>query len=180
MDMLLSQPQERFLPEHIQGEYTRPGKPSGVSKIEDIGEDHRHYLRLSITNAWQKLNEYYAKLGESPLYAAAIILHPGLGMRYLEVNWTTEEQLVWVRDAKMGLSGYLDRLYHDYRPQWAEDQQKAIVETTSAPSIPQRTHEDSVFTRWVKNRTARTTVTGSELERYLRLEPQETDDPIEW
>uniref|UniRef100_A0A0D2Y8C4 Uncharacterized protein n=1 Tax=Fusarium oxysporum (strain Fo5176) TaxID=660025 RepID=A0A0D2Y8C4_FUSOF len=52
--------------------------------------------------AWQKLNEYYTKLGDSPLFAASIILHPSLGMNYLEVNWASEEQLVWVRDAKIG------------------------------------------------------------------------------
>jgi hypothetical protein len=32
----------------------------------------------------------------------------------------------------------------------------------------------------VKSRTAKTTAMGSELERYLQLEPQETEDPIEW
>jgi hypothetical protein len=37
-----------------------------------------------------------------------------------------------------------------------------------------------VFKQWVKSRTAKTTTMGSELERYLRLEPQETEDPIEW
>jgi hypothetical protein len=37
-----------------------------------------------------------------------------------------------------------------------------------------------MFKQWVKSRTAKTTRTGSELERYLRLEPQETEDPIEW
>lgn len=87
---------------------------------------------------------------------------------------------MWVRDAKIGLSGYLDRWYPDHRPQWAEDQQRAIAETTSTPCISQKTHEDGKFKQWVKSRTARTTATGSELERYLRLEPQEIDDPIEW
>jgi hypothetical protein len=43
-------------------------------------------LRLSITTAWQKLDEYYAKLGESLSFAASIILHPALGMSYLEAN----------------------------------------------------------------------------------------------
>ncbi|KAJ3455461.1 hypothetical protein MRS44_016943 [Fusarium solani] len=37
-----------------------------------------------------------------------------------------------------------------------------------------------VFKQWVKNRTAKTTAMSSELERYLRLEPQEIEDPIEW
>jgi hypothetical protein len=36
----------------------------------------------------------YTKLGESPLFAASIILYPSLGMSYLEVNWASEEQLV--------------------------------------------------------------------------------------
>jgi len=85
------------------------GKLSGSLGIDDMGKDHRHYLRLSIMTAWQKLNEYYTKLGDSPLFAASIILHPSLGMNYLEVNWASEEQLVWVRDAKIGLSDYLDR-----------------------------------------------------------------------
>jgi hypothetical protein len=37
-----------------------------------------------------------------------------------------------------------------------------------------------MFKQWVKSRTAKTRVMGSGLERYLRLEPQETEDLIEW
>ncbi|EGU83980.1 hypothetical protein FOXB_05506 [Fusarium oxysporum f. sp. conglutinans Fo5176] len=154
------------------------GKPSGSSAVDDMGKDHRRYLRLSIITAWQKLNEYYTKLGESPLFAASIILNPSLGMSYLEVNWASEEQLVWVRDAKIGLSDYLDRWYRCNRP--VDEQRGVIIETTASPSVLQRTPVDSIFKQWVKSRTAKTTVTGSELERYLRLEPQETEDPIEW
>ncbi|RKK80768.1 hypothetical protein BFJ71_g15816 [Fusarium oxysporum] len=154
------------------------GKPSGSSAVDDMGKDHRRYLRLSIITAWQKLNEYYTKLGESPLFAASIILNPSLGMSYLEVNWASEEQLVWVRDAKIGLSDYLDRWYRCNRP--VDEQRGAIIETTASPSVLQRTPVDSIFKQWVKSRTAKTTVTGSELERYLQLEPQETEDPIEW
>jgi hypothetical protein len=143
-----------------------------------MGKDHRRYLRLSIVTAWQKLNEYYTKLGESPLFAASIILHPSLGMSYLKVNWASEEQLMWVRDAKIGLSNYLDRWYRCNRP--VDEQQKAIAETVTSPSVPRKTSQASVFKQWVKSRTAKTTTMGSELERYLRLEPQETEDPIEW
>ncbi|RKK60348.1 hypothetical protein BFJ69_g17231 [Fusarium oxysporum] len=142
-----------------------------------MGKDHRRYLRLSIITAWQKLNEYYTKLGQSPLLAASIILHSSLGMSYLEVNWASEEQLVWARDAKNGLSDYLDRWYRCNRP--VDEQRGAIVETTASPSIPQRTPVDSMLKQWVKSRTANTKVMGSELERYLQLEPQETEDPIE-
>jgi hypothetical protein len=55
-------------------------------------------------------------------------------MSYLEVNWASEEQLVWVRDAKIGLSDYLDRWYCCCRP--VDEQQKAIVEIATSPSVP--------------------------------------------
>jgi hypothetical protein len=84
--MPLPKPQEGSLPDHIQEEYTRTSKLSSMSKIQDIREDYRRYLRLCITTAWQKLNKYYTKLGDSPLFATAIILHPGLGIRYLEAS----------------------------------------------------------------------------------------------
>jgi hypothetical protein len=75
-------------------QYDGSDKPSGSSGLADIGKDHRRYLRLSIITAWQKLNEYYTKLGESPLFAASIILHPSLGISYLEVNWASEAACV--------------------------------------------------------------------------------------
>ncbi|EXK25883.1 hypothetical protein FOMG_17497 [Fusarium oxysporum f. sp. melonis 26406] len=179
MDIYPRKSMQSSLPSHGSGQCDEgPGKSSGSSGIDDMGKDHRRYLRLSIITAWQKLNEYYTKLGESPLFAASIILHPSLGMSYLEVDWASEEQLVWVRDAKIGLSDYLDRWYRCSRP--VDEQQKAIVETATSPSVPRKTSEASVFRQWVKSRTAKTTATGSELERYLRLEPQETEDPIEW
>ena len=41
-------------------------------------------------------------------------------------------------------------------------------------------YKDSIFKQSVKSRIAKITVMGSELERYLQLEPQETEDLIEW
>lgn len=130
------------------------GKAGGSSGVEGMGEDHRRYMRLSITTAWQKLDEYYTKLGESPLFAASIILHPALGMTYLEMNWATEEQLVWVRDAKIGLSDYFERWYCGRgRTAAAGEQQIAIVESAPSLGVPRKAHEDSAFKQWVKSKT---------------------------
>ncbi|KAM3519811.1 hypothetical protein MY4038_009655 [Beauveria bassiana] len=179
VDLPSQRPQERVMPEHVSGTYTRPGRPAGVSAVADIGDDHRRYLRLCIMNAWQKLNEYYTKLGDSPLFAASIILHPGLGIRYLEINWATEEQLVWVRDAKTGLSRYIDKWY---RPSVLQGSCEA---STRGPApmqsvAPDKPHEASDFKQWVMSRTSRATAAGSELDRYMRLESQETKDPVRW
>ncbi|KAH7142280.1 hypothetical protein DER46DRAFT_581692 [Fusarium sp. MPI-SDFR-AT-0072] len=92
---------------------------------------------------WQKLNEYYTKLGDSPLFAASIILHPSLGMNYLEVNWASEEQLVWVRDAKIGLSDYLNRWYRCSRP--VDERQKMIMDTSTSLSVLRKTTEASMI-----------------------------------
>ncbi|KAH7230948.1 hypothetical protein BKA59DRAFT_409458, partial [Fusarium tricinctum] len=50
----------------------------------------------SINNYWLKLNEYYSLLGQSPLYLAAIILHPRWNVSWLKANWTSYKQLVWL------------------------------------------------------------------------------------
>ncbi|KAJ0136604.1 Low-affinity methionine permease [Fusarium oxysporum f. sp. albedinis] len=91
-----------------------------------------------------KLNEYYDKLGESPLFAAAIILHPRFGISWLEATWVSEEQLAWVRGAKVELR-------------------------ITLPTINSKT-----------KKAFATSSSIGELERYLRLEPQDTQDAIQW
>jgi hypothetical protein len=46
------------------------------------------YIATSLDNCWSKLDEYYKMLDDTPVYAAAIVLHPGQGWRYLELKWT--------------------------------------------------------------------------------------------
>ncbi|KAF6525626.1 hypothetical protein HZS61_011421 [Fusarium oxysporum f. sp. conglutinans] len=101
------------LPEHSQAEYAAFDKPpaSKISQKSSLPADHRAYIRASINNGWKKLDEYYSKLGEFPLFAAAVILHPRFGISWLEATWATEEQLAWVRDAKAGIKDYFARWY---------------------------------------------------------------------
>src|SRR6478735_8516619 len=133
-------------------------------------------IRASINNGWKKLNEYYDKLGESPLFAAAIILHPRFGISWLEATWVSEEQLTWVRDAKAGIKDYFTR--------WYDANQGLCEETTKYDAAPRTMgQEDDQYTQWINSKTKKAFATGGsvgELERYLRLEPQDTQDAIEW
>ncbi|KAK4058953.1 hypothetical protein Purlil1_14417 [Purpureocillium lilacinum] len=88
---------ESVLPEHSRSEYLTMGKSpaSEISQKNTLPADHRAFIRTSINNGWKKLDEYYSKLGESPLFAAAIILHPRFGLGWLEATWVAEEQLAW-------------------------------------------------------------------------------------
>jgi hypothetical protein len=132
----------------------------------------RASIKASINNAWIKLNEYYTLLGQSPLFAASIILNPDLGLQWLEANWTSPEQLQWLRDAKDGIKNYFERWYSN-----DDDASEESIFTTPS-STPQP--EKSRFEQWVKSRQPKLSATGSELERYYRLEPEQVNDPIQW
>ena len=166
------------LPEHSQTEYTGADKPLPyeISQKSSLPADHRAYIRASINNGWKKLDEYYSKLGESPLFAAAVILHPRFGISWLEATWVTEEQLAWVRDAKAGVKNYFARWY--YAKQHKDDGQSDL-----AFSSMKTDSEDDHYTQWINSRTKKTFATSgrvSELDKYFRLEPQDTQEPIQW
>ncbi|KJZ68419.1 hypothetical protein HIM_12196 [Hirsutella minnesotensis 3608] len=142
--------------------------------MSSLPADHRAYIRASINNGWKKLDEYYNKLGDSPLFAAAVILHPRFGISWLEATWVTEEQLAWVRDAKVGMKDYFARWYQTNQQNDTEQSKPASMATGK---------EDDHYTQWINSRTKKASATSgsiSELDKYLRLEPQDTQDPIQW
>ncbi|KAK5994684.1 Putative AC9 transposase-like protein [Cladobotryum mycophilum] len=163
------------LPEHTRKEYT-----TQAQRINCLRGDSRQYLRVSITNAWQKLNEYYIRLGDSPLYAASVILHPSFGYRWLEDRWNSEEQLVWLRDAKEGLANYWARWYenrHEEGPTEAAPLQGAFQHLIG---LQEKEPEKSNYTQWLETTAAVPTNRATELERYYSLGPMQLHDPIAW
>lgn len=56
------------------------------------------YIVVNLNAAWDKLNEYYSKLDETPVYYAAVALHPSMRWDYFEKEW--EEHPDWVEKAK--------------------------------------------------------------------------------
>ncbi|KAF5701051.1 hypothetical protein FMUND_14060 [Fusarium mundagurra] len=105
-----SQFNEDALPVHSREDYLQDDARS-VSNIASMEDQERASIKASINNAWIKLNEYYTLLGRSPLFAASVVLNPDLGLRWLETNWTSPEQLQWLRDAKDGIKVYFERWY---------------------------------------------------------------------
>jgi hypothetical protein len=65
-------------------------------------------LCTGINLGWQKLNEYYELTDDSPVYAAAVILHPAYTWKRLRSKWkgrpdwtTTAEifiRALWLKD----------------------------------------------------------------------------------
>ncbi|KAJ3577745.1 hypothetical protein NPX13_g2821 [Xylaria arbuscula] len=151
-------------------------------RTESLSDKSKLYFRLSILNGWKKLNEYYTKLEESPLYAASVILHPGLGFRWLEEQWSSPTQLLWLHSAKDRLYEYWERWYRDGQPASAS-RPSTTGEDLFGLRERQPTSETTQFEDWVHSRSRSSTQNDSELDRYLQLNPtqlQNVSNPLAW
>ena len=163
---------EASLPENTRSDYTVILAPKQISLRDRLTEHYQAAIRQALDSCWGKLNSYYTKLGQSPLYAAAVILHPRLGLRYLEANWDQRE---WIQEAKDGLKGYLERWYHP-----AGESETSQPEQQSQLQQQSRECEEDQYDQWINSRVPSIDAVGNELERYLGLGPQDTDDAIQW
>ncbi|OAA63224.1 transposase [Akanthomyces lecanii RCEF 1005] len=68
------------------------------STAEDY-PDPEHF-KININLGWDKLNEYYTKLDETPVYYASAILNPVSRWGYFENTWTDAAQRPWLQKAK--------------------------------------------------------------------------------
>ncbi|KAJ0129511.1 Uncharacterized protein HZ326_27397 [Fusarium oxysporum f. sp. albedinis] len=72
----------------------------------------------------------------------------------------------------------------DYFTRWYDANQGLCEETTKYDAAPRTMgQEDDQYTQWINNKTKKAFATGGsvgELENYLRLEPQDTQDAIQW
>ena len=75
-----------------------------------------HHFSTNINLGWQKLNEYYSLLENSPVYIAALVLHPAIKWRYLEKKWNYRPD--WLKKAHSDLNG----LWLDYKSRPSLDQ----------------------------------------------------------
>ncbi|KAM5527209.1 hAT family dimerization domain protein [Fusarium oxysporum f. sp. phaseoli] len=56
------------------------------------------HLRIGINLAWDKLDEYYRRLDETPIYYTAMALHPAYRWGWFDETWTHKPS--WVEKAK--------------------------------------------------------------------------------
>ncbi|GKT61248.1 transposase [Colletotrichum tofieldiae] len=159
---------ESSLPAHARQEYINI-----ISNLEEMGSSSQQYLRTSINNGWKKLDEYYTLTEESPLTAAALILHPAFNLKYMERNWRSPRQQEWVSNAKLALKRYLNR--------WYPSEEGEGMRGVSQRPEP---HEPDDFEQWVQ---AEATILEEdndeeldELEKYFALQRQANCNPVEW
>ena len=74
-----------------------------LNKLEEFKQlaeqfpDPKHF-KIGINLAWQKLDEYYQKLDETPIYYTALALHPAYRWDWFEEVWRSKPS--WISKAK--------------------------------------------------------------------------------
>lgn len=68
-----------------------------------------HHFSTNINLGWQKLDEYYARLDQSPIFCAAVVLHPRQKWRWFEKHWAGHKE--WIDQAKVGI----EQLWREYK-----------------------------------------------------------------
>jgi hypothetical protein len=69
------------------------------------------HFSTNINRGWQKLDKYYNKTDVTPIYRAAVLLHPRLKWRWFERYWKHKPK--WIADARAAI----DELWIQYKHQ---------------------------------------------------------------
>jgi hAT family C-terminal dimerisation region len=138
--------------------------------------NHKQAISQSIKQAWKKLNDYYTLLEESPLYAAAVILHPALGWKTLSSNWQSlPDSEAWLAAAKTETKLFFERWYKPVRQSPVSLSRPAATRSSSSRSTATPTYRN-----WMISKIPMKTSIVDELKAYCQLDPQPADDPIGW
>jgi hypothetical protein len=65
------------------------------AKLEFISDD---FMSTSLNAGWAKLDKYYTKTEDTPVYNAAVVLNPGFKWDYFESVWSDHPD--WIIKAK--------------------------------------------------------------------------------
>ncbi len=119
--------------------------PSNEPAVDDTIELEDHFS-INIDLAWTKLNQYYTKLDNSPIYVAAVVLHPRFKWRWIEQAW--KERPDWINGARQSFSQLINQ-YRYWQP--PEDEQSLpkrprldIDVTTDYPSDEEGDEEGDI------------------------------------
>ncbi|CAD0052721.1 unnamed protein product [Aureobasidium pullulans] len=70
-----------------------------VAQTEQTSE--YRMLATGINLAWKKLNEYYHLTDRSPVYVAAVVLHPAYTWKWFRSKWRTRQE--WIQAAEVAV-----------------------------------------------------------------------------
>jgi hypothetical protein len=147
------------------------------AKFKDAPNDSLNsewHFAAQLKLALDKAEEYFAKLDESPAYAASVILHPRYNIKYLDAQWSNKKQ--WVKDAKKAVKALWVKDYKEQPISEAISPQK--VRQLGRPlNCVEEYREQGIMKA---NEAVTSQIVTDEFDRYCKQERVETDAPIEW
>lgn len=152
---------------------------------EDTHLEEASHLKSGIDCGWAKLEEYYLKSDMTPVYRAALALHPSYGYDYFERHWKKAmKKPQWYRDMESAVYG----LFNEYRRQAEiEAQAQAGLLEDDDSEIDSEVNEYSSFGKRsisAVNAQRKKAKTASELDlfqtRKIYAEDLDVADPLGW
>jgi hypothetical protein len=118
-------------------------------------------------SGWTKMKKYYELSDNTPVYIAAIILHPALKWRYIEKNWDAS----WVPKAKEMMQEFWDTKYKPVDTTLPPPSHKPRPK----PPPPTSTNE---FTLWMYTQQGGTDLSTAPVDEYLLYCQSEVAFPL--
>jgi hypothetical protein len=181
---LVSTPQSLsllFLLRHIlekREEYADAGAPEGADD-DDIAKSRRH-IKTSIENCWGKLDDYYQILNSLPVYMAALVMHPGHKLAFIERLWIG--RTAWLANAKKGVKKLWE---NSYKGRYAGPTPTTALEGTPATTMTTTPHVEKAvdpFDQFMNppGLYNMTSATVDEYRKYLEIPAHQCDIALAW
>ena len=152
---------------------------------EDTQLEEASHFKSGIDCGWAKLEEYYVKTDRTPVYRAALALHPSYGYDYFERHWKeTMNKPQWYSDMKSAV----EELFSEYwRQAEVETQAQAgLLDSESKETEADMNDYSSFGKRSIRSiNTQRKKIKAvSELDLFQKrpifAEDLDVADPLEW
>jgi hypothetical protein len=98
-------------------------------KHKDIYKDDPTFATM-FNSGWKKMAKYYELTDRTPVYIAAIVLHPSRKWRYIEKNWKPD----WVQPAKDKMKTFWETKYKPVSTTLATPSTSSTPSTSKPPN----------------------------------------------
>lgn len=113
------------------------------AKLEARDRPEPTYYASCINSAWAKLNKYYSKLDETPVYYAATVLHPGIQWTFLAKAYGERQD--WLSKARRLVQTLWEEEYRDLPIQWKISESNLPVAVRARESNPFDSFQDELL-----------------------------------
>ncbi|KAF5137685.1 putative AC transposase [Metarhizium anisopliae] len=147
------------------------------AKIEAQCRPEPSYYSTCINSAWLKLNKYYTKLDETPMYYAATVLHPGIQWAFLQKAYGGREE--WLCKARHLVQTLWEEEYRDLPIQWQLCDSSLPLAVRARESNPFDSFQDEL----IPYTSCEEEGIADEFERWLRTKQDvytKHDNPLQY